>query len=66
MSFADVVKLAGKYTVARMLEREDFAKRYSEGAPISVAEFLYPLAQAYDSVAIQSDVELGVQISSLI
>lgn len=59
MSFADVVKLAGKYTVARMLEREDFAKRYSEGAPISVAEFLYPLAQAYDSVAIQSDVELG-------
>lgn len=59
MTFADVVKLAGKYTVARMLEREDFAKRYSEGTPISIAEFLYPLAQAYDSVAIQADVELG-------
>ncbi|MGQ9856389.1 MAG: tyrosine--tRNA ligase [Fervidobacterium sp.] len=59
MTFADVVKLAGKYTVARMLEREDFAKRYAEGSPISVAEFLYPLAQAYDSVAIQADVELG-------
>jgi len=59
MSFADVVKLAGKYTVARMLEREDFAKRYAEGTPISVSEFLYPLAQAYDSVAIQADVELG-------
>ena len=59
MTFADVVKLAGKYTVARMLEREDFAKRYAEGTPISVAEFLYPLAQAYDSVAIQADVELG-------
>lgn len=59
MTFADVVKLAGKYTVARMLEREDFAKRYQEGTPISVAEFLYPLAQAYDSVAIQADVELG-------
>ncbi|MCX7653551.1 MAG: tyrosine--tRNA ligase [Fervidobacterium sp.] len=59
MTFADVVKLAGKYTVARMLEREDFAKRYSEGTPISIAEFLYPLAQAYDSVAVQADVELG-------
>jgi len=59
MSFSDVVKLAGKYTVARMLEREDFAKRYAEGTPISVSEFLYPLAQAYDSVAIQADVELG-------
>lgn len=59
MTFADVVKLAGKYTVARMLEREDFAKRYSEGVPISIAEFLYPLAQAYDSVAVHADVELG-------
>ncbi len=59
MTFADVVKLASKYTVARMLEREDFAKRYAEGTPISISEFLYPLAQAYDSVAIQADVELG-------
>lgn len=59
MTFAEVVKLAGKYTVARMLEREDFAKRYAEGSPISIAEFLYPLAQAYDSVAVQADVELG-------
>jgi len=59
MTFADVVKLASKYTVARMLEREDFAKRYAEGTPISISEFLYPLAQGYDSVAIQADVELG-------
>lgn len=59
MTFADVVRLASKYTVARMLEREDFAKRYAEGSPISISEFLYPLAQAYDSVAIESDVELG-------
>jgi len=56
MTFADVVNLAGKYTVARMLERDDFAKRLKEGIPISISEFLYPLAQAYDSVAIQSDV----------
>ncbi|ONN27766.1 tyrosine--tRNA ligase [Thermosipho affectus] len=59
MDFADVVKLAGKYTVARMLERDDFSKRLSEGQPISIAEFLYPLAQAYDSVAIEADVEIG-------
>jgi tyrosyl-tRNA synthetase len=59
MSFADVVNLAGKYTVARMLERDDFLKRYREGAPIGIHEFLYPLAQAMDSVAIESDVELG-------
>ncbi|MBT1248537.1 MULTISPECIES: tyrosine--tRNA ligase [unclassified Thermosipho (in: thermotogales)] len=59
MNFADVVKLAGKYTVARMLERDDFSKRLSEGQPISIAEFLYPLAQAYDSVAIEADVEIG-------
>ncbi|QTA37315.1 tyrosine--tRNA ligase [Thermosipho ferrireducens] len=59
MNFADVVKLAGKYTVARMLERDDFSKRLKEGTPISIAEFLYPLAQAYDSVAIKADVELG-------
>ncbi len=59
MSFADVIYLTAKYTVARMLERDDFAKRYAEGRPISVLEFLYPLAQAYDSVAVQADVELG-------
>ncbi|MEW5827155.1 MAG: tyrosine--tRNA ligase [Candidatus Bipolaricaulota bacterium] len=59
MSFADVIQLAAKYTVARMLERDDFAKRYAEGISISVLEFLYPLAQAYDSVAVRADVELG-------
>ena len=59
MSFADVIHLTAKYTVARMLERDDYAKRYAEGQPISVLEFLYPLAQAYDSVAIEADVELG-------
>jgi tyrosyl-tRNA synthetase len=59
MTFADVIHLTAKYTVARMLERDDFAKRYAEGRPISVLEFLYPLAQAYDSVAIRADVELG-------
>lgn len=59
MSFADVIKLASKYTVARMLERDDFSKRYRENVPISIAEFLYPLAQAQDSVAIEADVELG-------
>ncbi len=59
LDFADVIHLSAKYTVARMLERDDFALRYSEGQPISVLEFLYPLAQAYDSVAIEADVELG-------
>jgi tyrosyl-tRNA synthetase len=59
MSFADVIRLASKYTVARMLERDDFTVRYKAGEPISVHEFLYPLAQAMDSVAIHSDVELG-------
>ena len=59
LSFADVIHLTAKYTVARMLERDDFAGRYAEGQPISVLEFLYPLAQAYDSVAIEADVELG-------
>lgn len=59
LSFADVIGLTAKYTVARMLERDDFAKRYAEGQPVSVLEFLYPLAQAYDSVAIEADVELG-------
>ena len=59
MSFRDVIGLAAKYTVARMLERDEFEKRYRAGEPISVHEFLYPLAQAQDSVAIASDVELG-------
>ena len=59
MSFADVVKLSSKYTVARMLERDDFTLRYRAGEPISMHEFLYPLAQGMDSVAIKSDVELG-------
>ncbi|CAG1770474.1 partial tyrosyl-tRNA synthetase, partial [uncultured bacterium] len=59
MSFADVISLGGKYTVARMLERDDFEKRYKAGEPISMHELLYPLAQAMDSVAVRSDVELG-------
>jgi tyrosyl-tRNA synthetase len=59
MSFSGVIKLASKYTVARMLERDDFTQRYRAGEPISVHEFLYPLAQAMDSVAVDSDVELG-------
>jgi len=54
-----MIKLAAKYTVARMLERDDFAKRYQSGQPIAVHEFLYPLAQGYDSVALKADVELG-------
>ena len=59
MSAADLIGLASKHTVARMLERDDFAKRYSEGRPIAVHEFLYPLVQGYDSVAMKADVELG-------
>jgi len=59
MSFSEVIKLASSYTVARMLERDDFEKRYSAEEPISVHEFLYPLAQAMDSVALEADVELG-------
>jgi tyrosyl-tRNA synthetase len=54
-----MIRLAAKYTVARMLERDDFAKRYQGGQPIAIHEFLYPLAQGYDSVALQADVELG-------
>jgi tyrosyl-tRNA synthetase len=54
-----VIKLAGKYTVARMLERDDFSKRFAEQRPISIHEFLYPLIQGYDSVAMRADVELG-------
>jgi tyrosyl-tRNA synthetase len=59
LGFGELVRLASTYTVARMLERDDFTKRYRDGVPISVHEFLYPLAQAYDSVAIRADVELG-------
>lgn len=59
MSFADVIVLGSKYTVARMLERDDFEKRYAAGEPISIHEMLYPLAQAMDSVAIRADIELG-------
>ncbi len=55
----DFVRLAAHYTVARMLERDDFAKRYKSGQPIAIHEFLYPLAQGYDSVALKADVELG-------
>ena len=59
LGFGELVRLAASYTVARMLERDDFTKRYRDGVPISVHEFLYPLAQAYDSVAVRADVELG-------
>jgi tyrosyl-tRNA synthetase len=57
--FADVIRLASTYTVARMLERDEFSARCAEGRPIYVHEFMYPLAQAYDSVALKADVELG-------
>ena len=59
MSAADMIQLAGKHTVARMLERDDFSKRYTGGMPIAIHEFLYPLVQGYDSVAMNADVELG-------
>ena len=59
MKFEDVIKLAGRYTVARLLERDDFSKRFKEQSPISVHELLYPLAQGYDSVALECDVEMG-------
>jgi tyrosyl-tRNA synthetase len=59
MSPADFVRLCSRYTVARLLERDDFAKRHREGVPISVHELLYPLVQGYDSVALAADVELG-------
>lgn len=59
MTFRAVIELAAKYTVARMLERDDFEKRYRMGEPISIHEFLYPLAQAMDSVEVQADIELG-------
>ena len=59
MSSADLVKLASHYTVARMLERDDFSKRYKSGQSISIHEFLYPIVQGYDSVALKADIELG-------
>jgi len=59
LTSTEIVKLTAHYTVARMLERDDFAKRYKAGQPISIHEFLYPLAQGYDSVAMRADVELG-------
>ncbi len=59
LDFAEVVRLTRTITVARLLERDDFAKRYADGRPISVSELLYPLMQAYDSVAVEADVELG-------
>jgi tyrosyl-tRNA synthetase len=59
MSFKDIIYLTSKYTVARLLERDDFSNRYKNGIPISVLEFLYPLAQGYDSVHLKSDLEIG-------
>jgi tyrosyl-tRNA synthetase len=59
MKWEDMIRLSAKYTVARILERDDFAKRLKEGTPISMHELLYPLAQGYDSVALKCDVELG-------
>lgn len=59
MSPGEIIKMAAKYTVAQMLERDDFTKRYRGGVPIAIHEFLYPLTQGYDSVALRSDVELG-------
>ena len=59
LDFAEVLRLTRTVTVARLLERDDFAKRFAAQQPISVSELLYPLMQAYDSVAIEADVELG-------
>jgi tyrosyl-tRNA synthetase len=59
MTAADMIRLAAQHTVARMLERDDFAKRYAGQQPIAIHEFLYPLVQGYDSVALKADVELG-------
>lgn len=59
LSFAELVRLASKTTVAQMLQRDDYAKRYAAGTPISLHEFLYPLAQAYDSIEVRADVEVG-------
>jgi tyrosyl-tRNA synthetase len=59
LRLADILRLTSMYTVARMLEREDFARRHAEGRPIAMSEFLYPMMQAYDSVELRADVELG-------
>jgi tyrosyl-tRNA synthetase len=59
LRFEELVRLCSRYTVARILERDDFAKRYKEGSPISMHELLYPMSQGYDSVALRADVELG-------
>ena len=59
LSFSEVLKVCSKYTVARMLERDDFSNRYKDGKPIGIHEFLYPLMQGYDSVAMKADIELG-------
>lgn len=59
LTFEDVVRLSARYTVARMLERDDFSLRFKRGLPITIMEFLYPLAQAFDSVAVAADVEIG-------
>lgn len=59
MSFEDVIKLTGKYTVARILERDDFKSRFNNNIPIGIHEFLYPLMQGYDSVALHADIEIG-------
>ncbi|MBM4178532.1 MAG: tyrosine--tRNA ligase [Ignavibacteria bacterium] len=59
LTFRDVIRLTSQYTVAQLLERDDFTKRYTGGEPISLHEFLYPLIQAYDSVAIKADIEIG-------
>lgn len=59
LGFGDLLRLTSNYTVAQMLERNDFSKRYAEKRPISLIEFMYPLSQAYDSVAVEADVELG-------
>ena len=59
MPASRLIEITGKHTVARMLERDDFAKRYAEGRPIAIHEFLYPLVQGYDSVALEADVEMG-------
>ena len=59
LSFTELLQLAGKVTVAQMMTRDDFAKRYADGRPIAIHEFVYPLMQAYDSVAIDADIELG-------
>jgi tyrosyl-tRNA synthetase len=59
LKYMDMIRLFSKYTVARILERDDFAQRYKEGVPISMHELMYPLAQAYDSVALECDIEMG-------